>query len=79
MNKTNPNSILVQKRDAGLRILPCMFFDGVLCSYRRDAKFGMLARCFNCSHYSRFMQEMEDEDKKIDAEIEKIHRTGVHD
>jgi hypothetical protein len=61
-----------------LKVLSCVFFDDVLCSFRKSVKFVVMARCFNCREYKRFMQEMEEEDRKIDAEIEEVHRTGVY-
>ncbi len=60
-----------------LESLSCVFSNDVLCSYRKDVNSGIMSRCFNCSHYSRFKHEMEEEDEKIMDEIDEIHRTGV--
>ena len=49
----------------------CAFTNDVVCSS------GFTNKCFECSTYKRTMAEMEEEDIKIDAEIEEIHRTGV--
>jgi hypothetical protein len=61
----------------GLKCLACVFFDDVLCSYRKDAKFGVMARCFRCRHYRRFEREMDEADEEIMDEIDEIRRTGV--
>jgi hypothetical protein len=59
------------------KLLSCLFLLDVLCSYRKDAKLVVMARCFKCKEYVRFMAEMDEEDKQIMARIERIHRTGV--
>jgi hypothetical protein len=50
----------------------CVFTDDVVCSS------GYTDKCFECSTYKWVMQEMEDEDRKFDAEVLEMHRTGVH-
>jgi hypothetical protein len=52
------------------KLLSCAFLPDVLCSYRKDAKFGVMARCFKCPHYVRFIREMDQEDEEIDKEVE---------
>lgn len=59
-------------------VLPCMFFDDVLCSHRKSARFYVMDRCPECSHYRRFEQEMDEEDKKTMDEFDEIRRTGVY-
>jgi len=60
------------------QILPCVFFDDVLCSFRKDAKVAVMGRCFACRHYERFMAEMdkreEEEDAEFLAESERMNR-----
>jgi hypothetical protein len=63
--------------ETGSTSLPCLFRDDVPCPYRRDKKFGLMVRCFKCSHYERFMTEMQKEDERIMDEIDEIRRTGV--
>ncbi len=60
-----------------LKSLPCVFLDDVLCLHRKDAKFVVMARCFECRHYRRFMREMDKEDERVMDEIDEIRRTGV--
>jgi hypothetical protein len=55
-----------------------MFFDDVLCSHRKSARFYVMDRCPECSHYRRFEQEMDEEDKKTMDEFDEIRRTGVY-
>lgn len=61
-----------------LRLLSCVFLLDILCSFRKSEKSYIMHRCFSCRYYRRFMREMEEEDRKVDAEVEEIHRTGVH-
>ena len=58
--------------------LPCVFFDDVLCSFRKEEGSYVMGRCFKCSHYLRFEREMDEEDKKMMDEIDEINRTGVY-
>lgn len=67
--------LLVGKRwlflvDAG-KILPCVFWDDVLCSYRKYEGFGLMDRCLKCPHYERFLCEMEDEEEAFFEEVER--------
>jgi hypothetical protein len=56
----------------------CFWTNDVLCTHSEEPASGYLDRCFACSTYKRVYAEMEDEDEKVDAEIEEAHRTGVH-
>lgn len=58
------------------KILPCVFFDDVLCSFRRSEKFGIMNRCLKCPHYRRFMRDMEEEEERVWAEIDRIRKYG---
>jgi len=55
-------------------VLSCVFFDDVLCSFRKSKKFVVMGRCFKCSHYLRFLRVMADEDEKVMDEIDRIRR-----
>jgi len=58
-------------------VLSCIFLDGVLCSYRKDGDdFRPMERCFSCSHYLRFLREMEEEEEKVFAEFDRIRKYG---
>lgn len=61
----------------GLKGLTCIFWDDVLCSYRKDSRSRILGRCLTCVHYRKFEAEMDEEDKKMMYEIDEIRRTGV--
>lgn len=54
----------------------CVFLSNVVCSYQKYDKPVVLDRCFSCSHYKRFMVEMDEEDEKVMAEIDMIHKYG---
>jgi hypothetical protein len=60
------------------KVLPCLFYVDVLCSYVRNPKLGMLDRCFACRYYLKFMSDMdkseEEEDTAFLAESERMHR-----
>ena len=58
------------------RVLSCMFYDDVLCSYRKSEKFGVMNRCLKCRHYKRFLREMDEEDKRVMTEIDRIRKYG---
>ena len=60
-----------------LKLLLCLFFDDVLCAYRKDAKFTVMARCLKCRHYMRFEREMDEADQKFMDEVDEMRRTGV--
>jgi hypothetical protein len=55
------------------KVLSCMFYDDVLCSYRKSEKFGVMDRCRKCRHYKRFLREMAEEDEKVMAEIDRMY------
>ena len=57
------------------KLLSCVFYDDVLCSYVKSEKFvGVMDRCLKCRHYLRFLEEMAEEDKKVMDEIDEIRR-----
>jgi len=60
-----------------VKALPCIFVLNVLCSFRKDAEdFRPMQRCFTCSHYFRFLREMEEEESKFFEECDKIRKYG---
>jgi hypothetical protein len=58
-------------------VLKCAFLDDVVCSYRKDEKFGIMNRCFKCPHYLRFEREMAEEEERFFDEVDEANRTGV--
>jgi len=60
------------------KLLSCVFFSDVLCSFRKSARFYVMDRCPECSHYKRFEQQMDKEERKTMEEFDEIRRTGVH-
>jgi hypothetical protein len=63
--------------DGSVKVFKCLFFEDVLCSFRKSEKFAILDQCFKCPHYSRFIREMDEEDQRVMDEIDEIRRTGV--
>lgn len=61
----------------GLKILPCLFWNDVVCSYRKDTRSGIMSRCLTCVHYRKFEADMDEADEKMMDEIDEIQRTGV--
>jgi len=71
------------KVDTSKKLLSCVFLVDVLCSFRKSEESGVMGRCFKCSHYFRFMREMEEEDDavmdEIDREREELERMNESD
>lgn len=59
-----------------VKLLSCIFFADVLCSYRKDDDFRIMARCLECPQHARFIREMDEEEDKFFAEVEKIRKYG---
>ena len=59
------------------KLLSCFFIKGVLCSYVKYEKIGVMDRCLECSVYKRFLREMAEQDLLVMDEIDEIRRTGV--
>jgi len=58
------------------KLLSCMFLDDVLCSFRKSEKSAIMNRCWKCPHFKRFKREMDEEDEKVMAEIDRIRKYG---
>ena len=58
----------------GLKGLRCVFYDNVLCSYRKSLRCGVMDRCLKCDYYVTFMHEMAEEDDKVMDELDEMHR-----
>lgn len=54
----------------------CVFLSNVVCSYQKYDKPVVLDKCSLCSHYKRFLREMDLEDERVMAEIDMIHKYG---
>lgn len=59
---------------ASMKVLSCVFFDDVLCSYRKSKKSTVMFRCLKCRHYKRFERMMDEEEEEFFEEVEKIRR-----
>ena len=53
------------------KVLSCLFWKAVLCSFRKSENVGFMDRCLKCSHYLRFLRLMHALDMK-DDEIERM-------
>jgi len=61
------------------KILSCLFLNNVLCSFRRTEKtWGIMARCFRCAHFARFMVDMAEEDDRMMDRIDEMRRSYEH-
>lgn len=67
--------VFLVKKD--LKVLPCGFYDNVLCSYRKTVRFCLMDRCWKCRHYKRYNREMLEADARIMDEIDEERRRGV--
>lgn len=54
------------------KLLSCIFFEDVLCSFRKDEDFRLMERCLECPQHARFFREMEEEEDEFFAECDKI-------
>lgn len=58
--------------------LPCIFDENILCSHRKYVRLvGVMARCWECRHYRRFMRVMFAVDERVMDEIDKERGTEV--
>lgn len=58
---------------ASMKVLSCVFFDDVLCSYHKGEKFTVMDRCLKCRHYRRF-ERMMAEEEEFSEEVERVRR-----
>jgi hypothetical protein len=63
--------------DKCLKRLSCVFFDDVVCLYRKSVRSWMMVRCWECCHYRRFNRVMLKADEKLMADIDKVRRKVV--
>jgi hypothetical protein len=56
------------------KVLSCMFWNDVLCSFRKYEKFGLMNRCLKCEHYLRFEREMDEEDQELDDYVREVEQ-----
>lgn len=56
------------------KILSCVFWENVLCSFRKFEKFGIMGRCFKCEQYLRFNREMEKQDQEDDDYFREVSK-----
>jgi hypothetical protein len=66
--------LIVVVDESGSKCLPCVFLPDVLCSYRKDARVGVMARCWKCAEFERFECEMDEEDERVMDEIDEERR-----
>ena len=52
----------------------CVFWDDVLCSYRKDVTSGVMARCSKCPEHRRFEAVMEKEDEEEARFVEEVRK-----
>jgi hypothetical protein len=72
-SKKQQSDCPVCKHDESQReVLSCVFFDDVLCSFRKSQKPKIMARCLKCSRYKRFGREMEKEEDEFFEFCEKV-------
>ena len=58
------------------KIFSCVFDVDVLCSFRKSERFGIMDRCFGCSHHKDFVRFMEEQDAEVMDEIDRLRREG---
>jgi hypothetical protein len=58
------------------KLLSCVFFDDVLCSFRKSERSGIMSKCWKCPYFKRFEWEMDEEDARVMDEIDTIWKYG---
>jgi hypothetical protein len=61
------------------KLLHCLFWLDVLCSYVKTEQFGVMDRCMRCPHYLRFLRVMAEEDEKVWDEIDRMREFELDD
>ena len=57
------------------KIFPCLFLlDVKVCSFRKSETFDVMDECFKCSHYKRFVEEMEREEEEFFEEVDRLRK-----
>jgi hypothetical protein len=54
------------------KLFSCVFFDDVLCSFRKSERSGIMNRCSKCPHYERFVEEMGREEEEFWREVDEV-------
>lgn len=73
--------VLSQQSKKGKRgeSLSCLFLDDVSCSFRGSKESRMMARCPKCSHYERFLREMDEEEEEDGRLMDEKYRESKTD
>jgi len=69
--------MLAESAKDSSKAFPCSFLVDVLCPCKRNKRFAVLSRCFECEHYKRFIREMEEEEREAMDEIDEVRRTRI--
>ena len=73
----SPKKLSTRKRGLGrFAVLSCLFWDNVLCSRRKSSNDFKMDICSECSHFLRFEHEMDEEDERVNIEIDEEMRKG---
>jgi len=60
------------------KILPCIFLNDILCSFRKTEKFAIMDRCLRCRYYREFLLEMQAEDEAVMDEIDRMREFELY-
>lgn len=58
----------------GLKLLACIFLNDVLCSYRKDVGFRIMARCSRCPSYKKFELLMAADDEAEAVFLDEVRK-----
>ena len=62
----------VTSSDGSAKVFKCVFFDDVLCSFRKYEGRGMMERCENCEVFKEWMRLMDEADMWEEEEIDRM-------
>jgi hypothetical protein len=60
--------------DKETKVLSCVLFDDVLCSFRKSEKCDFMDRCFKCPQFKRFVREMDEEEQEFFDYVDKVRK-----
>lgn len=58
------------------KVLNCVFWEDVVCAHRKSEKVKVMARCWSCREFKRFVREMDETDARMMDEIDRKRSEG---
>ena len=55
----------------------CVFFNDVVCSFRKSDRVGVMDRCFKCSHFERHERMMDEQESEFWDYVDRVREFGI--